>query len=217
MKQDISIDHLNWRFSDLLPLLNTPFIDLGATMAAFFESRITYCCTRVVFRQEHALTWDENQTVTLILDMFSEDLYAEVEDTGNDEDEIEPVDITITTMVKKFNSNHFRLAEPLSLTFFGQIGPKLNLGDEIEANPMAENGAFRFVRVSKRADVWTWTGNASKAIIDQPSVVRVLKELAEAGGSSEWRPRMRNCNHKWLEQETKLQPFNGNRERFADD
>ena len=131
------------------------------------------------------MNWDEIETVTLILDMFSKDLYAE-EDTGDDEDEVEPLDVTITTVVKKLDSNHFRLAEPLSVTPFGQMGPQLNLGDEIEVSPIAEDGAFRYIRVSKRADVWTWTGNASKGIIAHPSVVRLLEELTEAGGNWEW-------------------------------
>ena len=75
------------------------------------------------------------------------------------------------------------------MTFFGSLGPKANLGDVIEVEPLDAENSFRFLRIVKPAQVWTrQIQGVQRDKLEREEVRERLDEIVAAGGMWELNP-----------------------------
>lgn len=125
----------------------------------------------------------EDITFSYALSDFDEEQTLVDDDAGCDE-----ILGTFKALVVRLDERRFRVAEPVSVTPFGILGPRLNLGDVIEATPEDE-GRYRYVRRVECALVKTlMISPMTKPIFERDEVVSILDRITEAGGVWEWTP-----------------------------
>jgi hypothetical protein len=95
-------------------------------------------------------------------------------------------DLFVTASVVWVGPNEIAMAEPVSLTPFGSIGPTLKLGDVIEVVRL-DDRTIGYVRLLKRGRIWSRTlHDPGKLALEDTSVQAILDQLIAAGSMWEW-------------------------------
>ena len=120
----------------------------------------------------------------LLFNVIHPDFYDE-EVTEREEDEWEG-NRDVTDDVEPLGGNLFRVLAPISLTPFGPFGPRLTLGQIIEAEPVS-TGVWRYVRTNFKPAVRSWCVTCEWDVFNKPDIFQDLQLLCEL-----------NCNWEWI-------------------
>lgn len=125
---------------------------------------------------------------TYILLRFSPSDLEDDDEAQDIEDSLNDWGGTVSVFVEREapDSSRVRVAEPVSISPFGPVGPGFNDGDIIEVSPL-DNGTYRFVRVVTKADPWTlFIGGVTRQEIRGPQAEALLATVIDQGGGWEY-------------------------------
>jgi hypothetical protein len=103
----------------------------------------------------------------------------------------------VTDDVEPLDGHRFRVLAPIFLTPFGPSGPRLTMGQIIEAEPVS-TGVWRYVRTHFKPAVRSWCDRCGQDVLNKPDIFKNLQLLREL-----------NCNWEWCAGNITVQTMEG--------